>query len=172
MIQAILWISSASNSQRNSLNLFSESTFNYAPGPIVGQLRPTPQWSGLDLTTPPLRVMTLLGQASERMGSIAAYLGCILSSATSMIDRLVDQVLLARSVDRWDRPLIMCRLTLHGEEEMARFWSLNRVRYVELAQQGHATTGRPSGGPHPAGAVNAASENWSNSHKWVNGAQT
>ena len=111
-------------------------------------------------------MMLLLSQGSERMGSIAAYLGCTLTSATSMIDRLVDKGLVARSVDPRDRRVVMCRLTLHGEEEMPQFWSLNRVRYVELAQQGHATTGRPSGGPHPAGA-----DNGSTSHKTVNEAQ-
>ena len=68
------------------------------------------------------------------MSSNAAYLGCTLSSATSMIERVVDKGLVACSEHHSDWRVVMCRLTLHGEEEMAQFRSLNELRYVNGAQ--------------------------------------
>ena len=79
-------------------------------------------------------MMMLLSQGTERMSSIAANIGCTLPSAIGMIDRLVDKGLVACSEDHGDRREVMCRLTLHGEAEMAQFRSLNRLRYVNGAQ--------------------------------------
>ena len=64
---------------------------------------PSEGWVELDLTISQIRVLALLYQGQERMGNIASYLGCIMSSATSIIDRLVDKQLVARLPGSADR---------------------------------------------------------------------
>ena len=90
-------------------------------------------WSDLELTMPQARTLMLLGHGQARMRDISAHLGCGVSSATSMIDRLVKKGLVERAEDDSDRRAVACRLTALGEEVVERFWRMGRVRFEALA---------------------------------------
>jgi DNA-binding MarR family transcriptional regulator len=98
---------------------------------------PPKEWSNLDLTMPQMRTMVLLAQGSRRMSELAEALNIGLSSATSMIDRLVNKGLVERIPDSHDRRLVLCQLTRHGRDEMERVWRIERQRITALA---HALT--------------------------------
>ena len=97
--------------------------------------RPPEEWSDLELTISQVRTLALLQQEPQRMGSISAYLGGTLSSATSIVDRLVDRELVERSQDPDDRRVVICRLTPQGREAIEQFWRIARMSIVELAEQ-------------------------------------
>jgi DNA-binding MarR family transcriptional regulator len=97
--------------------------------------RPPDEWSDLELTISQVRTLALLQQEPQRMGSISAFLGGTLSSATSIIDRLVDRGLVERSQDPDDRRAVICGLTPQGREAIEQFWRIGRMRIVELAEQ-------------------------------------
>ena len=95
---------------------------------------PTNEWWGMEFTMPQLKALVLLYQGPHRMSDIASYLGTSLSSATSMMDRLVEKDLIDRAPDPDARRVVTCRLTSHGRAEMERFWSVGRTRTLELAE--------------------------------------
>ena len=94
---------------------------------------PSDGWDGLDLTFQQMRVLAYLFEGQQRMGNIASYMGCIMSSATSIIDRLVDKDLVFRSVDPDDRRAVICGLTETGRQTMEQFWSIGREKISQLA---------------------------------------
>ena len=96
---------------------------------------PSDGWEDLDLTISQIRVLSLLYQGQQRMGSIANYLGCVLSSATSIMDRLVDKEMVVRFPDSEDRRVVICELTSSGRETMDQFWSIGRQKIITLAGQ-------------------------------------
>ena len=96
---------------------------------------PSDGWDGLELTFQQLRVLAYLFEGQQRMGNIASYMGCIMSSATSIIDRLVDKDLVFRSVDPDDRRAVICGLTDAGRQTMEQFWSIGREKITHLADQ-------------------------------------
>ena len=96
---------------------------------------PSDGWDGLELTFQQLRVLAYLFEGQQRMGNIASYMGCIMSSATSIIDRLVDKDLVLRSVDPDDRRAVICGLTDAGRQTMEQFWSIGREKITHLADQ-------------------------------------
>lgn len=96
---------------------------------------PSDGWDGLDLTFQQVKVLALLFEGQQRMGNIAGYMGCIMSSATSIVDRLVDKGLVIRSVDPEDRRAVICRITDLGKETIERFWSIGREKIITLADQ-------------------------------------
>ncbi|PKB63643.1 MAG: hypothetical protein BZY80_06130 [SAR202 cluster bacterium Io17-Chloro-G2] len=102
---------------------------------ISAQMRPESdeEWSDLELTMPQFRTICLLGRGSERMGNIAGHLTTSMSSATSMIDRLVDKGLVERAPDASDRRVVTCQLTSRGREEMDRFLRINQLRLTRMA---------------------------------------
>ena len=67
------------------------------------------------------------------MGNIAGLLSTSMSSATSMIDRLVDKDLVERAADASDRRVVTCQLTPRGREEMDRFLRITQHRLTRLA---------------------------------------
>ena len=69
------------------------------------------------------------------MGNISNYLGSTLSSATSIVDRLVDKGLVERAPDPEDRRVVICRLTEMGREAVEQFWRIGRLRIVALAEK-------------------------------------
>jgi DNA-binding MarR family transcriptional regulator len=95
------------------------------------RLAPPQEWSDIELTMAQWRTLTLLHRGPRRMSEVAAYLGSSLSSATSMIDRLVNKQLVVRMQDAADRRVVSCRLTPLGQEQMDRFW---RVGLKEIEQ--------------------------------------
>ena len=102
---------------------------------MCAQMRPESdeEWSDLELTMPQFRAICLLGQGSERMGNIAGHLSTSMSSATSMIDRLVDKGLVERAPDASDRRVVTYQLTTKGREEMDRFMRVNQLRLTRMA---------------------------------------
>ncbi len=96
---------------------------------------PSDGWDGLELTFQQVKVLALLFDGQQRMGNIASYMGCIMSSATSIVDRLVDKGLVIRSVDPDDRRAVICRVTDLGKETIERFWSIGRGKIITLADQ-------------------------------------
>ncbi len=117
---------------------------------------PSEGWVELDLTISQIRVLALLYQGQERMGNIASYLGCIMSSATSIIDRLVDKQLVARLPGSADRRVVVCELTPLGRETMEQFWSIGRRKIVELADQLDASELKEV--VHAVGLINRAAQ--------------
>ena len=104
---------------------------------ISAQMRSfaTEDWPELELTMPQFKTLSLLAQGPERMGHIAGYLNISLSSATSMIDRLVEKNLVERTLDASDRRVVTCQLTNRGKEEMARFLRLNQLQFSRIAER-------------------------------------
>ena len=94
--------------------------------------------SDAELTMPQFRTLMMLSQEAQRMGAIASLLSNSLSSATSMIDRLVDKGLVERVSDSEDRRVVVCRLTDAGREEIERFWRIGRLGIGRIAV--HLTT--------------------------------
>ena len=96
---------------------------------------PSDGWDGLDLTFQQVRVLAFLFEGQQRMGNIASHVGCIMSSATSIVDRLVDKGLVVRTMDPEDRRAVICLLTDLGKETIERFWSIGREKIITLADQ-------------------------------------
>lgn len=96
---------------------------------------PSDGWDGLDLTFQQVKVLAFLFEGQQRMGNIASHMDCIMSSATSIVDRLVDKGLVGRSVDPEDRRAVVCLLTDEGRETMEQFWSIGRSKILQLAGQ-------------------------------------
>ena len=96
---------------------------------------PSDGWDGLDLTFQQVKVLAFLFEGQQRMGNIAGHMGCIMSSATSIVDRLVDKGLVGRTVDPEDRRAVVCQLTVDGRETMEQFWSIGRTKIIQLAEQ-------------------------------------
>jgi DNA-binding MarR family transcriptional regulator len=95
--------------------------------------RPLDEWEGLDLTLPQFRALALLQHyGPQRMGSVSNYLGSTFSSATSIIDRLVDKELVERAPDPDDRRVVVCRLTTKGQDTFEKFWRIGRMGIMEL----------------------------------------
>ncbi len=97
--------------------------------------RPGEEWSEIELTVPQLRTLVLSRSGDQRMTQIAEYMGTSLPSATSMIDRLFDKALVERMADEHDRRVVSCRLTAQGREEVERFWQLEQMSMIRLADQ-------------------------------------
>jgi DNA-binding MarR family transcriptional regulator len=92
------------------------------------------EWSEIDLTIPQLKTLVLLRRSpTTRMGVIAGFFGTSLSSATSMVDRLVEKGLIERISDPRDRRVVVCQLTPQGREEVERFWRIEQMSLVKLA---------------------------------------
>ena len=89
--------------------------------------------SEAELTMHQIRTLMMLSQEPQRMGAIAALLSSSLSSATSMIDRLVDKGLVERVSDSEDRRVVVCRLTDSGREGVERFWRIRRLGIASIA---------------------------------------
>ncbi len=97
--------------------------------------RPPDEWSDLELTISQIRTLALLQREPQRMGSISTYLGSTLSSATSIVDRLVERGLVERGQDPDDRRVVTCRLTQSGQEAIEQFWRIGRLSIIGLADQ-------------------------------------
>ena len=97
--------------------------------------RPPDEWSDLELTISQIRTLALLQQEPQRMGTVSTYLGSTLSSATSIVERLVERGLVGRGQDPDDRRVVTCHLTELGQEAIEQFWRIGRLRIIELSEQ-------------------------------------
>ncbi|MDA1096000.1 MAG: MarR family transcriptional regulator [Chloroflexi bacterium] len=104
---------------------------------VYTQMHPVPEeeWSELELTMPQFRALVLLRQGPRRMSEISSHLGTGLSSATSMVDRLLNKGLVEREHDPDDRRVVTCQLTAVGQAEVERFWRIGRTQVEGLAAE-------------------------------------
>ena len=90
------------------------------------------EWFSLELTTPQVRTLfALLREGESRMGSLASQLGVSLSSATGLVDRLVEKRLVERWVDPGDRRSVVVRLAAEGQDLVERLLHLRRSEWEE-----------------------------------------
>lgn len=90
------------------------------------------EWFDLELTMPQVRVLFVLLREGEcRMGNLASHLGISLSSATGLVDRLVEKKLVDRWVDPDDRRSVVCRLSGTGQELAERLLYSRRSWWEE-----------------------------------------
>lgn len=90
------------------------------------------EWFTLDLTMPQVRVLFLLLQEGPlRMSGLASTLDVSMSSATGLVDRLVDKELVGRWPDPDDRRSVLCALTDEGREMALRLLAARRHRWEE-----------------------------------------
>ena len=87
----------------------------------------------VELTIPQLRTVNFLSRGPERMSEIAAFLGIGLSSATGMVDRLVEKGLVERTHDRSDRRVVTCRLTDLGRRTFQQHMQIGRSHVEQMA---------------------------------------
>ncbi len=81
---------------------------------------------------PQLRALFALRRHGDcRMGIVANQLGTSLSTATGVIDRLVERGLVERWQDPADRRSNVCRLTLEGVDLAERLLTLRRRQWEE-----------------------------------------
>jgi DNA-binding MarR family transcriptional regulator len=93
------------------------------------------EWLTSDITVAQLRVLLVLyARGPSRMSDIASYVGIAISTATSIVDNLVKKGLVTRSDDPEDRRLVICRLSLEGQELINRLWVLGRGQIKRLLQ--------------------------------------
>ncbi len=90
------------------------------------------EWFTLELTMPQVRTLfALLRGGDSRMGTLASQLGVSLSSATGLVDRLVEKRLVERWVDPEDRRSVIVRLGAEGQDLVERLLYLRRSRWEE-----------------------------------------
>ena len=92
------------------------------------------EWTELDLTMPQVRAVSFLSHGPQRMGAIATHLDVKLSSATSMVGRLVKRGVVERFQDPYDRRVVACRLTPAGEQALEVFLRFGRMKAESLAR--------------------------------------
>ncbi len=86
-------------------------------------------WEELGMTIPQLRTLDLLERMGAlRMGSISTHLGRALSATTTVVDRLVEKGMVARSSDPDDRRVVLCELTELGRSTIDQFWRIGTGR--------------------------------------------
>ena len=113
---------------------------------IFRLLRPAiaDDWFTVDLTMPQLRALFALRRHGDcRMGIVAGQLGTSLSTATGVIDRLVERGLVERWQDPDDRRSNVCRLTSDGVDLAERLLNLRRRAWEERLNE--LTSGEADG---------------------------
>ena len=90
------------------------------------------EWFTMDLTMPQVRVLFLLLQEGPlRMSGLASTLDVSMSSATGLVDRLVDKEFVSRWPDPEDRRSVLCALTDDGREMAQSLLAARRHRWEE-----------------------------------------
>ena len=121
-------IDTESSTPSNTQRLIGDLEF------ILRLLRPSiaDDWFTVELTMPQLRVLFALRRHGEcRMGAVASQLGTSMSSATGLIDRLVERGLVERWPDPGDRRSVVCHLSADGVELAERLLNLRRSVWEE-----------------------------------------
>jgi DNA-binding MarR family transcriptional regulator len=91
------------------------------------------EWLALDLTVAQLRVLLVLHtEGPSRMSSIASATGTALSTATGIVDHLVEKGLVLRDADPQDRRVVICKLSPEGQEMTNRLWTFGQFQIEKL----------------------------------------
>ena len=101
-------------------------------------------WLELDVSTPQLKTLLLISEEETiRMRELAHMLGGSFSTATVLVERLVDRGLVERLVEPRDRRVVMVRATKDGHrlvEQLATSWRTLSAPLLEtLAPEDLAT---------------------------------
>jgi DNA-binding MarR family transcriptional regulator len=92
-----------------------------------------PEWLASDMTVAQLRVLLFLHtEGASRMSGIASSLGTTLPTITGTVDILVKKGLVVRRDDPQDRRLVICDLSMSGQEVMNRMWVLGQQQMQKL----------------------------------------
>ena len=94
-------------------------------------------WLDIDLPMPQLKALIVVygnESTSMRMGQLASALGVAFSTATGVVDRLVEQGLLVRQVDPDDRRLVVVGLTERGHETVERPYRESQRRFAAVLE--------------------------------------
>jgi len=92
-----------------------------------------PDWLNMDLTLPQLKITMLLYWRNRmRMSDLAEILQKKISTATGVVDRLVEHGLVQREEDPEDRRVVIVSITQEGRELCESLWqrSLNHRRAI------------------------------------------
>jgi len=86
-------------------------------------------WKGLNLTVPQLRSLFFISIGSSTPGKLAAALGVTPPNVTGIVDRLVEQGLVARRESEHDRRMLLLRTTEKGDSILSdlREWRTNTM---------------------------------------------
>jgi DNA-binding MarR family transcriptional regulator len=91
------------------------------------------RWAGLGLTMTQVRVLyTLQIEDGLAAGELAERLGVQPSTVTRIVDRLVQNRLVAREIDRTDRRLVRHRLTKKGDSVFQELRTTGRERLSKV----------------------------------------
>jgi DNA-binding MarR family transcriptional regulator len=96
----------------------------------------TPELPDSSVTMAQMRVLMLLAGVGEtRMSELAAALGVSLSTASGLVDRLVESHLVARHTDSVDRRQVLVSLSADGAAFLDHFQELGLAHLRELLAQ-------------------------------------
>lgn len=95
------------------------------------------EWQTHELTVLQARIMETLLQAGRplRMTELAARMEHNLSSAGSLVDRLVEKGMVQRTNDPADRRAVVCHLTETGQTIVKQISQRTKDTLAEIAQQ-------------------------------------
>ena len=90
----------------------------------------------LDFTMPQLKIVFMLYIGGPmRMSDIATELGVTLATGTGLVDRLVENDMIARESQPDDRRVVLCRLSATGQKTVSRIWDSARKNSRTLLEK-------------------------------------
>jgi DNA-binding MarR family transcriptional regulator len=90
-------------------------------------------WPDPDLTLPQLKALMMLSAEPLRMTDIAERLDIHLSSATTLMDRIISKGLAERLSDPDDRRVVLCHISSEGRAVVERFAEQHRLDLDDVA---------------------------------------
>ncbi len=91
------------------------------------------EWLSSDITVAQLRMLLLLyTEGPSRMSAVASHLEVALSTATGVMDNLVNKGLVERGALPEDRRVVICHLSAQGQELVGHIWDLGRNQIERL----------------------------------------
>ena len=89
-------------------------------------------WLRLDLTLPQVKALMVVGAHGVRMSEVGRALGASASTATGIVDRLVERRLVERVRDQGDRRAVLVRLTPDGQQTLEQIAALTNAHMRTL----------------------------------------
>lgn len=96
----------------------------------------SPDWLGIDLTMPQMKIMFLLySHRKMRMSDMGVALQKNISTATGLVDRLVEHGLVAREEDPDDRRVVVATITERGQELCTSLLQYGEQRFQRVLKR-------------------------------------
>lgn len=93
------------------------------------------EWLQTELTVGQVKTLIALWRGDgARMSHLSHRLGTTVSTATGIVDRLVERGLVERMADREDRRIVLVRLSEAGTAEVAKLFSVGRAQLAGLLE--------------------------------------